>query len=142
MQDPESFQKSLLASKVQTCPRRLYLGPWAVEDFDKWRLRQGVVTCSFCGSMHPEEALFRIEQGVEVIPTDKPYKAYIGHSGGWKLYFQHLDEAQQQRFIDLYNNRTMRVGYPYRFYVLPYFVAVSSSKTTVEASERQEEASE
>lgn len=48
-----------------------------------------------------------------------------------KFYFQHLDEDQSRRFVDLYNERTddgkrrMQVGYPGRFYVLPFFMAAA-----------------
>lgn len=76
MDNLKSLQDRILASRVQTCPRRMSgLGPWEREEnADEWRLFEGVVTCSFCGSVHPEEALIRIEHGDEVIPTDKSYK--------------------------------------------------------------------
>lgn len=39
-----------------------------------------------------------------------------------KFYFQHLSDAQQTRFIELINARTLVIGFPGRFYVLPFFV--------------------
>jgi hypothetical protein len=39
-----------------------------------------------------------------------------------KFYFQHLSRDEMQRFIDLYNNKTMKVGTPGHFYVRPYFM--------------------
>lgn len=77
-------------------------------------------TCSFCGSLSGEEALRRIAAHEQVGPTDKNYKLYIGASG--KLYFDHLDQAQKNRFVELANDGTMKIGYPGRFYVKPYFV--------------------
>lgn len=112
-------------------------------------------TCSFCGSLNPDEFMRRLEAGdVEVGPTDKSYKVYVKNVGGaqfkqtyrdcpsdapkhgpddcthWvtrevgdtKFYFQHLS-PEQQRFIELYNERRMRIGYPGHFYVTPFFCA-------------------
>lgn len=38
-----------------------------------------------------------------------------------KFYLQHLSEAQRDEFIDLVNNGQMKIGYPGRFYRLPFF---------------------
>lgn len=38
-----------------------------------------------------------------------------------KLYFAHLSPAQQDVFCDLYNSGAMRLAYPGRFYVRPFF---------------------
>lgn len=38
-----------------------------------------------------------------------------------KFYFQHLDESQRQRFIDLHNGGAMRLDFPGHFYCTPYF---------------------
>lgn len=54
-------------------------------------------TCSYCGSLNPEEFMARLEAGdVELGPTDKPYKVYIKDLEGkpvggpaGKFYFQH-----------------------------------------------------
>lgn len=39
-----------------------------------------------------------------------------------KFYFMHLSEEQMRRFVDLYNAKTMKIGYPGHFYALPYFM--------------------
>jgi hypothetical protein len=85
-------------------------------------------TCSYCGSIDPELLFEQIEKGAEIGPTDKSYKIYvalIGHTvrGAGKFYFQHLSPEQQTRFIDLVNAKTMKIGMPGHFYVLPYFAA-------------------
>ena len=75
--------------------------------------------CSYCGSMPPSEFFDRIDQGVEIGPTDKGYKVYV--EGRRKFYFQHLDADGRQRFIDLVNDGRVSFGYPGHLYVLPYF---------------------
>lgn len=42
-----------------------------------WRLERGLRTCSYCGSMHPDEFMAAVEAGARVTPTDKNYKVYI-----------------------------------------------------------------
>jgi len=83
-------------------------------------------TCSYCGSLSQELFFEQVEKGAEIGPTDKSYKAYvrlIDHHvrGAGKFYFQHLDEAGRARFIELANAKTMKLGMPGHFYVLPYF---------------------
>lgn len=108
------------------CPRRIETGGMRFphEDQgptpDRWREDN---TCSYCGSLNPDEVLRRIKAGEEVGPTDKSYKLYIGKSGGDKAYFQHFDEKQGREFVELYNNRTMRIGLPGHFYVRPMIFA-------------------
>ena len=47
-----------------------------------------------------------------------------------KCYYQHFDESQQQRFIDLYNEKKLPLEPQFGLYVKPYFArAVSSSAT-------------
>jgi len=38
-----------------------------------------------------------------------------------KFYFQHFSEADITRFIDLYNNKKIKMGAPGHFYVTPFF---------------------
>lgn len=112
----------------QTCPRRMgELGPWERTDgLDEWRMThdyRGVVlrTCSFCGSLDPDDFMARVRAGEAVGPTDKNYKAYVGGSGGPKFYYQHLSPEQRQEFVALLNDGTMRIGEPGHFYRLPFF---------------------
>ena len=83
--------------------------------------RDGERRCSYCGSLHPEDFFRRIEAGEELVPTDKTYKAYVG-SASIKFYYQHLSAEDQQRFVDLYNARKIRFGYPGYLYTRPYFL--------------------
>ncbi len=142
------------AGDVQSCPRRMREpGPWEQrEGLDRWDTVGGLVgqpqvglSCSFCGSLHPDRFMELVEQGWIVEPTDKPYKAYLARprtplaaavqaEGGdpaeapagdtvAKFYYPHLHAAHQETFIALYNDGRMRLGYPGHFHVLPYFAS-------------------
>lgn len=119
---------------MHTCPRRFEAPPGRYqENADTWEEGHGLVgqdaigtSCSYCGSLNPDRFLELVEQEWVVGPTDKPYKVYLsppGRVGGReaKVYLQHLSEEQRDQFIDLYNTKQMKIGYPGRFYVLPFF---------------------
>lgn len=86
-------------------------------------------TCSYCGSLHPDTFMERLEAGTATLePTDKSYKVYVrsdegrpvgGPSG--KFYFQHLSETQRTRFIELHNEGRLKIAYPGHFYTTPFF---------------------
>jgi hypothetical protein len=107
-----------------SCPRRFMPGE------DQWRdhahnTQGGKHSCGYCGSVHPDEFMQAVRDGVEVIPTDKNYKAYLqgpqfSHA---KFYYQHLSEAQKDEFLRLLNAKAVKVGVPGFFYTLPYFLA-------------------
>lgn len=71
----------------QTCPRRLNdWGQWErTENLDRWETGgHGLVdqaqagrSCSFCGSLHPDDFMRHVADGWIVSPTDKAYKAYL-----------------------------------------------------------------
>ena len=44
-----------------------------------------------------------------------------------KFYFQHLSPEQQDEFIELHNSRRMKIGYPGRFYALPFFAGPATA---------------
>lgn len=106
---------------THNCPRRSetfgLLRPAHNGVNDHWRADG---TCSYCGSLSPERFLELAESGVELGPTDKNYKVYVGTNE--KFYFKHLSEEQMLKFIDLSNSRKLKLGYPGRFYVLPFFM--------------------
>lgn len=112
----------------QTCPRRMEGGPWKLEENqDSWNSTGSGPSCSFCGSLHPDRFMELARGGWTVGPTDKTYKVYLSSPEGEgdrkeaKFYFQHLSVQQQDEFIDLVNSRSMKIGYPGHFYVLPFF---------------------
>lgn len=183
-----------MATQLMTCPRRMQeYGPWPHDEGqDSWTTGHGVVgqdavglSCSFCGSLHPDRFMELVREGWIVGPTDKNYKAYLsrpltdeekadrkarwlngftaeeiqaaaadrgetpehhratleaayesqvaplgGGSNEAKFYFQHLSEDQCREFVDLVNSGGMTVGYPGRFYQLPFFMqSVDTAET-------------
>lgn len=44
-----------------------------------------------------------------------------------KFYFMHLSEEQMRRFVDLYNEKKLKVGMPGHFYRLPYFMRAADA---------------
>lgn len=137
---------------IQSCPRRMQeMGPWSKDGGqDTWEeqpRQPGELTprCSFCGSLHPGKFLELVAQGWAVGPTDKTYKVYLHQVFNGpertaapgeplpaleqytqsKFYFQHLSEAQQRQFIDLYNRQAIHFAKPGYFYVLPFFMQIA-----------------
>ena len=107
------------------CPRRSEIGGGAevfklMEGDDTWRGDEGSRTCSWCGSLHPDDFMAKSAAGIELGPTDKAYKVYVGDGG--KFYFQHLSSEQRSAFVDLLNGKRLKLGYPGYFYRLPFFV--------------------
>ena len=101
------------------CPRRAEGSPaWSKPEDDKWRDDK---TCSYCGSLHPDDFMRLAEEGKPITPTDKNYKAYIDKST--KFYFQHLSEDQKKKFIELLNSKKLTLEYPGHFYNLPFFIS-------------------
>lgn len=110
---------------MQPCPRQRYEAvlPSQREHASHWR-DDG--TCSYCGSISPAMLFEQIEKGAKITPTDKPYKVYVdlveaNVRGAGKFYFQHLDDDEQTKFVELYNARKITMGFPGHFYVLPFF---------------------
>jgi len=105
-------------SESHLCPRREESNVvFKLPESDEWR-EDG--TCSYCGSMNPTEFMKQTTEGIELGPTDKSYKVYVGKAQ--KFYFMHLTEDQKQRFVVLLNTQQLNIAYPGHFYVLPYFI--------------------
>lgn len=75
---------------------------------DRWDVRDGFRSCSYCGSIHPDDLLELIKKhGISIIePTDKSYKCYINapNFNFCKYYFWHnttelIDEYNKQLII-------------------------------------------
>lgn len=153
----QEFKDKLLASyprserfpEEHNCPR-------GAENSDDGRaVWTGDSNCSYCGSLHPDVFMERIEAGtVKLCPTDKSYKVYVhaepdsagffqtfrgpDDPGGddpskwvWttretnqtKFYFQHLSVDQRKRFVELLNEKKLKLDVPGYFYRLPFFIA-------------------
>ena len=62
------------------CPR-FSPGPWQFTGECNWN-RHESHTCQYCGSMHPDTLMERIEAGtVKLGSTDKNYKLYVTNDG-------------------------------------------------------------
>lgn len=132
---------------MHPCPRCVGLPELGI-DYSHW---PDDGHCKHCGSLSPDIFMARLEAGdVEIIPTDKNYKVYVhnkdgvpfklSHSGKtdadgkWsctteereqtKFYFQHLNEPQMKRFVELINEKKLNIGEPGYFYRIPYFIFI------------------
>lgn len=88
------------------CPRRRECGPW-LSGQDYWERRKGgrkLRFCSFCGCLHPEDAIRLLEGGSGFDRTTKSYKGYI-HAKEFeasrkvclKFYIMHFSKDQIER---------------------------------------------
>lgn len=74
------------------CPRRVEDGTYGASVFkfdrdDSWR-PDG--TCSYCGSIDPDDLMERLEAGtVQIGATDKSYKIYVSNDGGEPFFQTH-----------------------------------------------------
>lgn len=81
-----------MTDQRHTCPRRHESGmadpnsPFVGSgtDLDTWTAGPGLIgqevaglSCSYCGSLHPDRFMELVREGWEVGPTDKSYKAYL-----------------------------------------------------------------
>lgn len=58
-------------------------------------------TCSYCGGVHPDDAIALVLAGWEVEPTGKPYKRYLhppGYADAVERLLKHQDELRTERF--------------------------------------------
>ncbi|MDE2095673.1 MAG: hypothetical protein KGL39_00320 [Patescibacteria group bacterium] len=115
--EAEQRQIAKTEGRLQTCPRRMgECGPWEYKeelDFwekDQWRERSTDVfpegfprprTCSFCGGVHPEDAISLVRLGWEIEWTTKRYKHYL-HPPGCLLNkvisTRHMEEWHREEF--------------------------------------------
>ena len=105
------------------CPRSFIVAPAQFEHW--WEVARGHRTCSFCGSLHPEDFMEAVRSlRGELVPTDKTDKVYLcsqeHHQA--KFYFQHLPPELQEEFVALVNTNNMRIAAPGHFYMLPFFM--------------------
>lgn len=124
-----------MADESQRCPRRSELG--GEPGIDTWidhgafvsrvlgrllgEVKQHDRTCSYCGGLHPDDFIRRVQEGEEVVPTDKNYKAYVGPDHQ-KVYFQHFGRNQKVWVVETVNVGGMKFAAPGHFYVNPFFM--------------------
>lgn len=93
------------------CPRRREAGSWEQkpDDFwkeDRWEKGEGWKidfiprSCSFCGCIHPEDAIKLLELGWEVETTTKRYKRYM-HPKGFKNRMRNILKSLREKEGDI-----------------------------------------
>lgn len=139
--------------ETQICPsRKENPGPWTYDSGpDHWEKGTSLADhrdderfrcCSFCGSVHPDDFMRFLKEGWILGPTDKNYKAYLGEpiepynllgtieissKDVGKFYYEHLSEGQRKEFVDMLNQKAIKIGYPGHLYVRPFFVTLEIS---------------
>lgn len=116
------------------CPRRVADGVSLGTDF--WRHEvDGIRTCSYDGSLHPEDFLAYVKAGSQIEPTDKSYKIYVRAAddkvkGAGKFYTHHfsLNLAWGDEFAALYESKAITWGYPGYNYVALYVPRTPTSE--------------
>jgi len=76
------------------------------------------------GGLIAKTVLELLEDGAELIPTDKSYKIYIRHKdlpSQTKAYFDNWTAEEQAKLIELVNTKKIIFAYPGYFYVKPFF---------------------
>lgn len=107
-------------SEKYTCPRRIAEGhasddsPLVLDgsNKDEWLADN---TCSYDGSLHPDEFMAYVRAGKKVGSTDKSYKFYMDEydgtvRGAKKFYTHHLSEEQGQEFVSLWRENKINFG--------------------------------
>ncbi|MFI8535348.1 hypothetical protein ACIGMX_34525 [Streptomyces aquilus] len=101
-----------MSDDTQTCPRRMHeAGPWEhAADLDAWTTGHGVagqdsigLSCSFCGSLHPDRFLELVREGWIVGPTDKSYKAYLDRPAT-----EEDQRARKERWLETAQGQAVR----------------------------------
>lgn len=86
---------------------------------DEWRFGHGIITnelmltCNYCGSVHPDVFVQKLREGWRWICTDKNY------------YFQHLSDEQRREIVEMVNSGRVAFGES-GLYRLPFFMSRSS----------------
>lgn len=118
-----------------TCPlRAVGLASDRREGLDDWveprgPYNSGTLACSYCGSMRPEEFLDAVKRQVELVPTDKNYKAYLTgeNRSEFEFFFAHFDVNQARELAALDAAKQINFAFPGRFYVKPFFMVAAEA---------------
>jgi len=116
-----------MSASEMRCPRRAEIGappPPGWPTTDTWRHDQ---TCSYCGSLHPDEFIRRLAAGETIGTTTKTYKAYLDNPRA-KFYYQHLSEDQRTEFIRLLNDGVTRPDFEWN--PMPFFMRRGPAEST------------
>ena len=130
----------MVNEEKQMCPRRKEHGSNSVFNFpetdkwetDRWSARESDIwkwewkprTCSFCGSIHPEDAIKLLKEGWEIEATGKGYKRYL-EPPGYKKAMEKLIGNVRQRNLEAEdnpfdNNETWSPTPPVKLYTMHF----------------------
>ena len=113
---PDDFMEGVRSGAFQLGPTdksyKVYVHE-AVTEEQAAAQRQRMIGSYVGAGMSEAEAAQMVDSEGEFIGT--------GHHIG-KFYFQHLSEPQMREFYDLLIAKRLNIGYPGRFYVLPFFM--------------------
>jgi hypothetical protein len=124
--------------RPMVCGRRydgMIVRDWPVDPprEDHWRTGGGLVeqgavgvSCSHCGSLHPDALMARLADGWTLEGSDKPYKWYLRNDDGRtvaKFYTVHLRRDQAELLLTNLGNGQVR----HSLYVRPWLPSLSES---------------
>lgn len=109
------------------CPTRSQAHKPNQDKWTKFTAVPGEHRCSHCKSLHPDDALARIERGDRVTAEARPDRMQIDKQ---LVYFAHFNAAQKQRLVDLYNARAIRFAFTAHgwLFVTPSFMTFKPGK--------------
>lgn len=100
---------------------------------DHWRTGGGLVTqgavgvsCSYCGSLHPDVLMDKLRAGWTLEGTDKSYKWYLADLDGRtvaKFYTVHLHRAACEELLRALGDETIK----HSLYIRPWLPALAST---------------
>ena len=104
-----------------TCPRRMNEpGGWRQQEgLDEWGQDGDVRRCTFCHSLHPDDFLDQLADGVTYTPGTSATQAKIGDA---TFLYQHMDSEQMARFMDIMDSGKIVFGYPGYMPRRPFFM--------------------
>lgn len=125
-------QRHEIRTRQMVCGRRfdgLAVADWPrhPERDDRWAPAgaQAALVCSYCGSLHPEILLARLQLGYRLAGSDKPYKWYLQDPDDrtvGKFYTTHLNRLQAEDILRQLGDDRIR----HTLYVRPFIPALAS----------------
>lgn len=88
-------------------------------------LGYGRRTCTYCGSLAPDEFVADLRAGHLIVATTKNYKAYIVDPATrrrCKFYFEHLTAEQRTEIVDMLNAGALCFEGGFAWNPLPFFI--------------------
>jgi len=115
----EPFHQSY---RVDSMEDRIKAAADAIHRYHK--VRNMTEEAAFLAAMSADDrADFEAYKAGDQLDPMKNWKWTTEDRSETKFYFQHLTEPQMQRFVELLNEKKLRIGEPGFFYRKPFFIA-------------------